>query len=150
MLAPGDGSDHLQVIDVRDLARFAKIVIEQDLTGPFNLAGPRFTWAEFVKLLGAENLVWVPADIIEAAGVTEFELPLFRREHGPRSGLMNVSNERALAAGLALTDPELTLRIMQEWLAGKEEPPALSREREAELVRMASLREGLRPQLPVQ
>ena len=57
MLAPGDGSDHLQVIDVRDLARFARTVIENDLGGAFNLAGPRLTWAEFMKILGAENIV---------------------------------------------------------------------------------------------
>jgi len=70
MLAPGDGSDHLQVIDVRDLARFVWLVIENDLGGAFNLAGPRFTWAEFMRLLGAKNIVWVPAEIIKAAGVT--------------------------------------------------------------------------------
>ena len=73
---------------------FVRMVIENDLCGYFNLAGPRFTWAEFVKMLGAENIVWVSADIIKAAGVTEFELPLFRSERGARSGLMDVSNER--------------------------------------------------------
>jgi 2'-hydroxyisoflavone reductase len=66
MLAPGDGSDHLQVVDVRDLARFAKTVIENDLGGAFNLAGPRLTWAEFMKVLGAENIAWVAAEIIKA------------------------------------------------------------------------------------
>ena len=100
MLAPGDGSDHLQVIDVRDLARFAATVIKSDLGGAFNLAGPRLTWASFMRLLGAEKLVWVPAENIKAAGITEFELPLFRPEHGLRSGLMDVSNDRARTAGL--------------------------------------------------
>jgi 2'-hydroxyisoflavone reductase len=134
MLAPGDGSDHLQVIDVRDLARFARMVIENDLGGAFNLAGPRFTWAEFMKMLGAENIAWVSAGIIQAASVTEFELPLFRPERGARSGLMDVSNERARAAGLALTDPEVTLRDMQAWIRERNFTPALSPEREAELI----------------
>ena len=97
MLAPGDGSDHVQVIDVRDLAQFGRWVIEHDLGGAFNLAGPRLTWTEFMQVLGAENLVWVAAGIIRAAGATEFELPLFRTELGPRSGLMEVSNEQARA-----------------------------------------------------
>src|SRR5262249_44862145 len=45
MLAPGDGSDHVQVIDARDLARFTVKVTENALGGAFNLAGPRITWA---------------------------------------------------------------------------------------------------------
>jgi 2'-hydroxyisoflavone reductase len=137
MLAPGDGSDHLQVIDVRDLTRFARTVIENDLGGAFNLSGPRLTWAEFMKLLGAEKIVWVAAEIIKAGGVTEFELPLFRPERGPRSGLMDVSNERARAAGLTLTDPEVTMRDMQVWILGRNLTPALSPERERELIRIA-------------
>lgn len=137
MLAPGDGSDHVQFIDVRDVAQFGRLVIENDLGGAFNLAGPRLTWAEFMKVLGAENLVWVAAEIIRAAGVTEFELPLFRPEHGPRSGLMEVSNEQARAAGLTLTDPAVTASDMQASLRGREQPPALSREKEAELIRIA-------------
>jgi len=146
MLAPGDGSDHVQFIDVRDLARFGRLVIEHDLGGAFNLAGPRFTWAEFLNFLGAQNLVWVPAGIIRAAGVTEFELPLFRPEHGPRSGLMEVCNQAARAAGLTLTDPAVTLRDMRAWLPGQDRLPALSPEKEAELIRTA--RQAGQPKTP--
>ena len=137
MLAPGDGSDHLQVIHIRDLTRFARTVIENDLSGAFNLAGPRLTWAEFMKLLGAERIVWVSAEIIKAAGLTESELPLFRPEHGPRSGLMDVSNERARAAGLTLTDPEVTVREARAWTLGRASTTLLSPERERELIRIA-------------
>ena len=70
MLAPGDGRDHLQVIDVRDLARFVCTVVERDLGGAFNLAGPRLTWSEFIKnLLGVEAPVWVPVTLLEAGGL---------------------------------------------------------------------------------
>lgn len=137
MLAPGDGSDHVQVIDVRDLARFATTVIENNLGGPFNLAGPRQTWAEFIMLLGAPPVVWVPAEIIAAAGVDEFELPLYRPERGRRSGLMDVSNERARLAGLTLTDPRVTLSDTRDSLPEKNLPPALSAKREAELIQLA-------------
>jgi 2'-hydroxyisoflavone reductase len=140
MLAPGDGSDHVQFIDVRDLARFTKTVIENDLGGAFNLAGTRLTWAEFVKILGAENFVWVAAEIIKSAGVTEFELPLFRPERGPRSGLMDVSNERARAAGLTLTNPEDSVRDVRAWIPGRDQTPTFSPEREAELIRIARQR----------
>jgi len=137
MLAPGDGSDHVQVIDARDVAKFASLVIEQELTGAFNLAGPRLTWTDFVRTLGAERVAWVAAEVLQAAGLTEFELPLFRPERGPRSGLMEVSSERAQAAGLVLTNSEETARWVRAWVQGRERAPELSREREAELIRQA-------------
>jgi 2'-hydroxyisoflavone reductase len=140
MLAPGDGSDHVQFIDVRDLARFTRTAIENDLGGAFNLSGPRLTWADFMKILGAEDFVWVAAEIINSAGVTEFELPLFRPERGPRSGLMDVSNERARAAGLTLTDPEVSVRDMRAWISVRDQTPTFSPEKEAELIRIAHQR----------
>ena len=137
MLAPGDGSDHVQVIDARDVAQFTRSVIEKNLSGVFNLAGPRLTWAEFMNLLGAERIVWVPAEIIKSAGLTFLELPLFRPERGARSSLMDVSNERARTAGLTLTAPEVTARDTRAWVQGRNLTAALSPEREAELIRVA-------------
>lgn len=140
MLAPGDGSDHLQVIDVRDLARFACEAIEHALGGSFNLAGPRLTWAAFMAMLGAQNIVWVPAEILGQTGLTFNELPLYRPERGPRSGLMDVSPERARAAGLTWTEPEVTMRDMKAWCPGPHLDCGLSPEREAALIRLARQR----------
>ncbi len=137
MLAPGDGRDHLQVIDVRDVARFVANVVERDLAGTFNLAGPRFTWARFIKMLGAPSIVWVDAPTLLAAELSFNELPLFQPERGARSSLMDVSNERALAAGLVLTEPEATLRDVRESVRGKAPAHALSLEREAELIEIS-------------
>ena len=140
MLAPGDGSDHLQVIDVRDVGRFVATVIERDLAGTFNLAGPRFKWARFIAMLGAQNIAWVDAPTLLAAELSFDELPLFRPERGARSGLMDVSNERALAAGLTLTEPEVSLRDVRESLRGREPSAALSPRREAALIANARQR----------
>lgn len=137
MLAPGDGNDHLQMIDVGDVARFVQTVLEQRVSGVFNLAGPRMTWREFMVLIGATDPVWVPADIINAAGLAFNELPLYRQEHGPRASLMDVSSEKAQRAGLTLTDPAISLRDMREWITGRNQPLASSRERERELIAVA-------------
>jgi 2'-hydroxyisoflavone reductase len=138
MLAPGDGADHLQVIDVRDLARFVVRVVEGGLGGAFNLAGPRFDWAAFVGLLGVADSVWVADALLRADGLTPFDLPLYRPEHGPRAGLMDVSAARALAAGLVLTDPVITLRDVRAcpappapWLAPERETALIERARRA-------------------
>jgi 2'-hydroxyisoflavone reductase len=137
MLAPGDGSDHLQFIDARDVARFVGAVVERDLAGCFNLAGRRLTWREFIRALGAANPVWVPAPVLQSAGVTFMELPLYRPEHGTYSGLMEISNERACAAGLRLTELSETIADTRAWLVGQELPLALSPDRERELIARA-------------
>jgi 2'-hydroxyisoflavone reductase len=140
MLAPGDGSDHLQVIDVRDVASFIRTTIENELCGIFNLAGPRISWAQFIKILGSSNVAWVDAEIIKGAGVTESELPLFRSERGERSGLMDVNNEAARNAGLVLTEPEITMRQVRGSIAGKNLTPALSPGTEKKLIRLSKTR----------
>jgi 2'-hydroxyisoflavone reductase len=137
MLAPGDGSDHLQVIDVRDVARFVRTATQERVTGVFNLAGPRITWAAFIELLGASVPVWVPAPILLAAGLTFLELPLYRPERGARASLMDVSSDRARAAGLTLTAPEVTLRDTRAWVQGRQLTAGLPPEREAALIRLA-------------
>jgi 2'-hydroxyisoflavone reductase len=137
MLAPGDGNDHLQMIDARDLGRFVRLAIENELNCPFNLAGPRMTWRTFIAMLGVMDPVWVSAEILRQAGVTEFELPLFRSEHGPRSGLMDICNARAQRAGLTLTEPQETLAATRRWLAGQNRSRPLSATRERELINRA-------------
>ncbi len=135
MLAPGDGSDYLQVIDAGDVARFTRLACENGFGGSFNLAGPRLTWKEFMSVLGAQDLVWVAAETIQKAGLTEFELPLFRPNGGRRSSLMHVSSERAVGQGLTLTDPRVTIQNVRNWLlSGPSLEVALSREREADLI----------------
>jgi 2'-hydroxyisoflavone reductase len=135
MLAPGCGADHVQFIDARDVACFVKTVCEKHLSGTFNLAGPRLTWTQFMSVLGARNLVWVPAEMLRAAGVTESELPLFRPAGGPRSSLMHVDNSFAVRAGLTLSDPAITVRDVRTWLANCDLVPALSSELEDRLIR---------------
>ncbi len=87
--------------------------------------------------LGANNLIWVPAEIISAIGVSEYELPLFRPAGGPRSSLMHVDNSSAVQAGLTLTDPAMTVRAVRTWLANHDLPPAMSSELEAQLIRQS-------------
>jgi 2'-hydroxyisoflavone reductase len=97
---PGDGTDHVQFVDVTDLARFAVLLAEKGISGTFQVAGHRVTWAEFLNLLGAKAVLWGPP---------EPDLPLYRPEHGLYSGLMHLSTARAQANGFVLTDLPKTL-----------------------------------------
>jgi hypothetical protein len=134
MLVPGDGSDYLQVIDARDVARCVATVLEIDLGGAFNLSGPRITWAEFIDILGVQKPVWVSAEILRGANLTFADLPLYRPKGWPFSSLMEVSNERAVAAGLKLTDLAITVRDTRARSAPMNMLPALPIEREVELI----------------
>jgi hypothetical protein len=60
----------LQYIDADDVARFTRAVCEQNLDDTLNLAGPRLTWGDVRTTLGARNVVWIPREIMAAAGVT--------------------------------------------------------------------------------
>lgn len=137
MLAPGDGADFLQFIDVRDVARFTRTTIERNIAGTFNLAGHRITWAHFLALIGARLPVWVSADLLAQAQLSFVELPMFRPTGSARSSLMHVSNERACAAGLTLTDMAETIRHVEAWCHDRDIEPALSATRERELIAAA-------------
>ncbi|MFC4640094.1 NAD-dependent epimerase/dehydratase family protein [Deinococcus hohokamensis] len=134
MLAPGDGSDHVQVIDARDLAKFTVKVVEEGLSGAYNLAGPRMTWAAFLEVLGVQSPRWVPQAALETQGLGHRELPLYLPEDSEQGGLMDVSPQRALAAGLPHTDPAVTARDTRLWIQGAGLRYALSSEREAEVL----------------
>lgn len=137
MLAPGDGSDALQLIDVRDVAGFLRRVLERDLAGVFNLAGPRLSWRQFMQALGVAAPVWVPATVLHAADLAFGELPLYRHASHPLAALMDVSSAKAQAAGLLLTDPAQSIRDMQAWCQGRALGRTLSAQREAALMAAA-------------
>ncbi|WP_246580731.1 SDR family oxidoreductase [Deinococcus aestuarii] len=139
-LAPGDGSDFVQVIDARDLARFAVTVLEEGVPGVFNLAGPRLGWREFLDTVreatGSDATpVWVDAATLEAHGLGWNELPVYVPAQGEQGGVMDVSNERARAAGLTLEGPLTTARDTRAWSAGTAQKAFLTPEREAEVLR---------------
>src|SRR5262249_14791752 len=66
VLAPGDGNDPTQFIDVRDLGAFIVDCVERDLSGAYNATGPaqRLTMKGFLEACQAaagapSSLVWV-------------------------------------------------------------------------------------------
>ncbi|MVN88837.1 NAD-dependent epimerase/dehydratase family protein [Deinococcus sp. HMF7620] len=133
-LLPGTGHDHVQVIDARDLARFAVKAVEAGVGGVFNLAGLRLTWAEFARVLGISQPVWLDEAALETQGLGFQELPLYIPDSSEYGGLMDISAERAEAAGLTLTDPAVTAQDTREWSQHAHLSYVLTPEREAEVL----------------
>jgi 2'-hydroxyisoflavone reductase len=154
MLAPGTPNDPMQFIDVRDLADFLGLCVEQRLAGRFNTCNPpravtmgtlletsrrvahadtRFVWAS-QKFLRAQKLIG--ADVLDGGA-----LPIWIPPGDEDFGTVLISPARAVSHGLRFRPLEQTVRDTLDWQKGR--PPAqqtlktgLTQQREAELLKL--------------
>jgi 2'-hydroxyisoflavone reductase len=146
VLAPGDGTDEAQCIDVRDLGAWIVALAEQRVVGTFNALGfeGRLFFAELLH--GAKCAIrhdvaftWVPAPFLAAQHVEPWgHLPLWI----PPEGNGHVKNERAIAKGLTFRPVAQTLADTLAWVRatkrdvawGTGRAPGLAAAREAEVL----------------
>lgn len=114
VLAPGEPSEPVTLIDVRDLAEWIVRLCESRTEGVFNSIDVR-TWGELldacVRATGSDaRLVWIPSEWLVEREVGEWmELPLWISS--PDSlGMHRVGNARAVKAGLMFRPLEDTVR----------------------------------------
>ena len=146
IMVPGDGSDPVQIIDGRDLGEWMIRLAEQGTTGVFNAAGPDYMMSTDAMLHGCHavsgglaSFTHVPAKFLEEQGV---EFPIWvSSEAGPFAGYGQVSNARAIAAGLSFRPLATTVDDLLAWFRAL---PAdrqaklragITREREAEVLK---------------
>ncbi len=123
MLWPGTPSDPIQIIDVRDLARFTLDVAGTHTVGTYNTVTPagQFTMGDLLtdcRELTAEPLspVWVSAEFLAAnSGEDELPLPIWHSPDGEYAGVALVSGEKAVAAGLRNRPTRETARDTLDW-----------------------------------
>ena len=145
VLAPGDGTDEAQCIDVRDLAAFLLRCAEDGVVGTYNAVGfeGRVSFAELLH--GAKcalrhdvTFTWVPAAFLAAQKVAPWQhLPLWM----PPEANAHVSNARAIAKGLVFRPVAQTVADTVAWVretkrapAWGQKAPGLSAAREAEVL----------------
>ena len=153
-VAPNDPKDPVQVIDVRDLARFAIDAVERQTAGTFNVLSPpgRFTIGDVVdeSVRAAVALArpqpppvatWLPTAFLEAQGVAPWsDMPVWVPSVGDEAGFARVSAARALAAGLTIRPMADTVADTLRWFLGQPEDgrrslkAGLSPEREAQVL----------------
>jgi 2'-hydroxyisoflavone reductase len=123
MLAPGGPETPLQLVDGRDLARFAVALIGARAAGVYNVCGDPSSFGELIAACtaatgGTARPVWVSEATLLAEGVEPFsELPLWIGEDPEARGFYAFGNARARAAGLSLRPLEDTARDTWEWIA---------------------------------
>ncbi len=121
VLAPGDGQDHVQVIDVRDLADWMAHCVEHDVGGTYNAVCDPVEMDEFLRDIkkgtGSDaELVWIPSEVLAMRGVHAWaELPAWVPNEGPYAGFGQRSNDAAERAGLRIRPLEETARDTLAW-----------------------------------
>jgi 2'-hydroxyisoflavone reductase len=129
VLAPGDGSTPVQLIDARDMAAFIITAIERTIVGTFNVFGPsnhpevQLTMKQLIEACNqaAGNKAtptWVDTEFLTAHQVTPWsELPGWLPPSSQTAGFGRRSNRRAVEAGLKLRSVLETARDTLAWIA---------------------------------
>lgn len=94
VLAPGDGADPVQIIDVRDFAEWLVAMVEADESGVYNVVGPRTPRPMAELLYGIRavttaetTFTWVDADFAINAQLRPYaELPVWQPARGRFAG----------------------------------------------------------------
>ncbi|MDY7225983.1 SDR family oxidoreductase [Hyalangium rubrum] len=142
VLAPGDGEDPVQFIDVKDLAAFILRLVETKDMGVYNATGPA-SGMPMRKLLeacktangGDASFTWADAAFLEEQKVRPWsDMPVWIPRSSEMKGMGRVSNARAEARGLTLRPVEDTARDTLAWF--KTQPAE----------RQAKMRSGLTPE----
>ncbi len=154
MLAPGKPSDLTQFIDVRDLAAFMVLCLEQKLSDEFNLVQQPIPMGDFlascVRVANPDTkLTWVPSDFLEEQGLRAWqELPMWADAGSPQAGSLTWSGKKALQAGLRVRAVDDTVRDTLEWFASLPDDrrssvrAGISMQREAEVLQAWHQRES--------
>jgi 2'-hydroxyisoflavone reductase len=109
VLAPGDGTDPVQIIDVRDLTEWTIRLAEMGTTGVYNALGPKHgrSMAELLHGIKAvttsdAQFTWVDTDFLTKHKVRGYrEMPVWMAARDGREGFARFDITRELA--LALT-----------------------------------------------
>lgn len=135
VLAPGDGSDFIQYIDVRDLAEWMVHCVENNINGIFNAQtnGSDIIMKQLldtcVKIINpSANLVWVDRAFLEEQQVAPWqEMPVWLPAEGDYAGSGMMSSVKAYANGLKERPIEVVVKDCHDWFT------TLPAERQADL-----------------
>jgi len=150
ILAPGDGSDFVQVIDARDLSEWMIRLVEQRVTGLYNALGPQTPWsfAEFLHGIKAvttadARFTWVDTDFLLEHDVQPYrEMPVWMPARDGREGFGRFDISREVALGLTFRPLAVTARDTLDYYHAQPEErqrelrAGITPEREAEVLRL--------------
>jgi 2'-hydroxyisoflavone reductase len=135
VLAPGEPTDPVQIIDVRDLAEWTIRMLEQGASGTYNATGPmrQLTMGEMLDGIkqttnSDARFTWVKAEFLAAQKVWAWtDMPVWMPAQGATAGFCQMSIQQALDQGLKFRSLGETTQATLDWF--RQQPP----ERQAKL-----------------
>lgn len=108
VLAPGNGTDPVQIIDVRDFGEWLVRMAEDEATGTYNVVGPRTPRPMTELLYGIRavttaetSFTWVDTDFLQNAGLRPYaEMPVWRPARDGYEGFARFDLTPEVEAGL--------------------------------------------------
>jgi 2'-hydroxyisoflavone reductase len=146
VLAPGNRSARLQVLDARDLASWTVALVEKKKGGHFNATGAIWSMEELVHACAqvqnsTNEVIWVEDEFLQLQGIKMLtEIPFWIPSGAPVESLMRVPSDKARQHGLVPRPLKDTVYAVLEWgaahplVAVAPRSPVLSRQRESELL----------------
>jgi 2'-hydroxyisoflavone reductase len=128
VLAPGDPTDPVQIVDVRDLGAWMVRLLEARVYGVYHATGPRAALSIAEMLYGIRavttadvSFTWVPADFLAEQKVRPWaDMPVWVPPREGMQGFARVDCAKAIAAGLTFRPLAETARDTIDWF--KTEP----------------------------
>ncbi len=156
VLAPGTPNDPVQIIDVRDLAEWLVLLVENQTFGLFNALGPAGgmgigTLLDACKQAAASNadFRWADAAFLREQGVSGWsDMPVWLPPEGDTLGFGQRSCARAIGAGITFRPVVETAKDTLDWWNAQPEErrsrlrAGISPEREAAALKALAERDG--------
>ena len=121
MIVPGNPSDPIQLIDVRDLADWIIHCIENNVVGVFNATGPEkeLSMKSFVEgvrkgVVSEVAFTWVANDFLDGKGIHD-QFPLHAPPTGETAGFHRANVSRAVSKGLKFRSVADTAKATLDW-----------------------------------
>jgi 2'-hydroxyisoflavone reductase len=123
VMAPGNPTDPVQLIDARDLAEWIIRMAEQGATGSYNATGPKNKLGiggmlDGIKKATKSNaqFTWVPADFLAEHKIRPWaDMPVWIPPRGEETGFAEISIKRALDKALTFRTLADTTQATLEW-----------------------------------
>jgi 2'-hydroxyisoflavone reductase len=123
VLAPGDGTDGVQIVDVRDFSEWMVRMAEDGHTGVYNVVGPALgrSFAELLygirAVTSAETrFTWVDTDFLLSQGVRPYsDLPVWMPSRDDNVGFARFDLSPEVAAGLTFRPLAVTAEDTLEY-----------------------------------
>jgi len=123
VLAPGDGTDLAQIVDVRDLSQFMVRLIEEEASGTYLATGPAAPLTMAGMLYGIRavtstpvSITWVDSDFLQEHEVGGWmEMPVWVYPSLETQGFSAYDVSKAIGAGLTFRPLAETARDTLDW-----------------------------------